>query len=137
MKFNNVFSELLHIAAETGLIEDPILPKLNEVQDLRVKLEKIKMRIGFAEESHEAKTNCTICEEMVRALTAISNNNGHFGSFLFKYDSEENRMVTLAPCGHCLCHACAKRCMPYGFAGACPHCRKEFKQNQIVTLYFA
>ena len=59
------FSELLHIAAETGLIEDPILPKLNEVQDLRVKLEKMKMRMGFAEESQEAKTNCTICEEMV------------------------------------------------------------------------
>jgi len=110
-------SELLHIAAETGLIEDPILPKLNEVQDLRVKLEKMKMRMGFAEESQEAKTNCTICEEM--------------------YDSEENRMVTLAPCGHCLCFSCAKRCMPYGFAGACPHCRKEFKQNQIITLYFA
>ena len=79
--FINVFSELLHIAAETGLIEDPILPKLNEVQDLRVKLEKMKMRMGFAEESHEAKTNCTICEEMVRALTAISNNNGHFDNF--------------------------------------------------------
>ena len=63
---SSFFSELLHIAAETGLIEDPILPKLNEVQDLRVKLEKIKLRMGFAEESQEAKTNCTICEEMVR-----------------------------------------------------------------------
>ena len=62
---NSWLSELLHIAAETGLIEDPILPKLNEVQDLRVKLEKMKMRMGFAEESQEAKTNCTICEEMV------------------------------------------------------------------------
>ena len=58
----------MHIAAETGLIEDPILPKLNEVQDLRVKLEKMKMRMGFAEESQEAKTNCTICEEMVSFL---------------------------------------------------------------------
>ena len=65
MSHNSWLSELLHIAAETGLIEDPILPKLNEVQDLRVKLEKMKMRMGFAEESQEAKTNCTICEEMV------------------------------------------------------------------------
>lgn len=67
--YYSLFSELLHIAAETGLIEDPILPKLNEVQDLRVKLEKMKMRMGFAEESQEAKTNCTICEEMVSFFT--------------------------------------------------------------------
>ena len=55
----------MHIAAETGLIENPVLPKLDEVQDLRVKLEKMNMRIGIAEETAEAKTNCTICEEMV------------------------------------------------------------------------
>ena len=56
---------MLHLAAETGLIRNPVLPKLDEVQELRVKLEKVNMRIGFSNETVEAKTNCTICEEIV------------------------------------------------------------------------
>ena len=62
--------ELLQLAGETGLIDEPIKNELDEVQELRVKLAKYDLRLNMASETAEAKTNCTICEEIVsfRAL---------------------------------------------------------------------
>ena len=79
--------ELLKLAGETGLIENPIQNELDEIQawdwnlqtnfrlsdpftnpfykELRVKLAKYDMRLNMASETAEAKTNCTICEEIV------------------------------------------------------------------------
>ena len=57
--------ELLHLASETGLIDQPIKTELDELQELRVKLAKYDMRLNVASETAEAKTSCTICEEIV------------------------------------------------------------------------